>query len=79
MLKAYEGYFEDGQFFPLGAPINITKRRRVILTVLDEDVSVGSETTQAAALRDFFDAVNASDEKIPEVFDRVNFSQEVNL
>jgi hypothetical protein len=35
-MEAYEGYLENGQFFPLGTQPNIIGRRRVILTVLDE-------------------------------------------
>jgi len=54
MLEAYEGYFEDGQFFPLGAQINIANRRRVILTVLDDAIPSGAVTPQAAALLEFF-------------------------
>ena len=54
MLEAYEGYLEDGQFFPLGAQINIANRRRVILTVLDDAIPSGAVTPQAAALLEFF-------------------------
>ena len=36
MLRAYEGYFEKGKFYPIGAPVSIEERRRVIITVLDE-------------------------------------------
>jgi hypothetical protein len=37
-MQAYEGYFEDGRFTPIGASARITGRRRVIMTVLDEPV-----------------------------------------
>ena len=35
-MQAYEGYMENGQFFPAGQPVKMPGRRRVILTVLDE-------------------------------------------
>ena len=38
MLQAYEGYFENGQFYPIG-PASIQDRRRVIVTVLDEPMN----------------------------------------
>ena len=36
--KAYEGYFENGQFRVSGMTIHIPERRRVFLAILDEDV-----------------------------------------
>ena len=46
-MQAYEGYFENGLFYPIGAPVSIQGRRRVILTVLDEPVPGNTETPQA--------------------------------
>lgn len=37
MLQAYEGYLDDGRIFPAVSPIKITGRRKVIITVLDEE------------------------------------------
>jgi hypothetical protein len=78
MLQAYEGYLEKGRFFPIGAPMNIQGRRRVIVTVLDEPAPESKETQQAKAWRDFFETVNASDEDIPRTFERVDGLQFVN-
>ena len=47
-MQAYEGYFENGLFYPIGAPVSIQGRRRVILTVLDEPVPENKETPQAS-------------------------------
>jgi len=33
--QAYEGYVEDGQFYPQETPIRLTGRFRAVLTVLD--------------------------------------------
>jgi hypothetical protein len=78
-MQAYEGYFENGRFFPIGPQVSIPGRRHVIVAVLDEPAQRTDETAQAAAWREFFDAVNASDEEIPETFERVNFTRKVDL
>ena len=78
-MQAYDGYFENGLFYPIGAPVSIQGRRRVILTVLDEPVQGSNETPQAKAWREFFDEVNASNEEIPEKFERINFTREVGI
>jgi len=36
-MQAYEGYLEDGRFFPLGTQAKLTGRQRVIVTVLDDE------------------------------------------
>ena len=51
----------------------------MILTVLDEPAPVNTENEHAKAWREFFAAVNASDEEVPETFERVNFSREIDL
>ena len=35
-MQAFEGYLENGRFFPIGKPMRIVGRRRVRMTVLDE-------------------------------------------
>lgn len=79
MLRAYEGYLEKGRFFPIGKPVSIQGRRRVIVTVLDEPTPEAKETSHATAWRKFFEEVNASSEEIPETFERVNFAREADL
>jgi hypothetical protein len=78
IMQAYQGYFEGGKFVSSGT-VEIPERKRVILTVLDEPVQERHENKQAEAWQEFFDTVNASDEKIPETFERVNFSQKIDL
>jgi len=77
-MQAYQGYFENGQFISLDAA-KIPERKRTILTVLDEPIENRLENEQLIALQEFFDAVNASNEKIPETFERVNFLRPVDL
>ena len=50
-MQAYEGYFEDGQFYPIGQPVSIRGRRRVVMTVLEDSAAVQTETPQAKAWR----------------------------
>ena len=77
-MQTYEGYLDNGRFIPLVAA-NIPNRRRAILTVLDEPVKKTRETAHAKAWREFFEAINASDEEVPETFERVNFTREIDL
>ena len=44
MLQAYEGYLENGRFYPVGSPVNIEGRRRVIVTVLDKPINESRDT-----------------------------------
>ena len=74
-MQAYQGYFQDGQFVPIGAA-TIPERRRVIITVLDEPLPQHDE--QIEAFEEFMTAIHASGEKVPE-FERVNFTREVEL
>ena len=78
-MEAYEGYYEDGRFYPVGQTITIKGRRRVRMTVIEEPVTEQKETTQAAALREFYETVNTSSEEVPETFEKVNFAQEIAL
>ena len=38
-MQAYEGYFENGQFYISGKTAHINGRRKVIITILDEPVT----------------------------------------
>jgi len=78
-MQAYEGYFENGKFYSVGQSIQIPERQRVILTVLDEPITEHKENEQARAWRDFFNTINASDEEIPETFERFSISREVEI
>jgi len=35
-MQAYEGYFENGNFYPAGQTMRATGRRRAFITILDE-------------------------------------------
>jgi len=39
-IQAYEGYWENGKFFPIGNVSSTPERKKAILTVLDELVTV---------------------------------------
>ena len=77
--QAYEGYFENGQFYSAGLTKPIKGRRKAFITILDEIEIVNSETEDAKAWREFFEAANENDEKIPEAFAKVNFNREVEI
>jgi len=77
-MQAYQGYFENGQFVSLDT-VKIPERKRTILTVLDEPIKEHLENEQLIALQELFDTINASDEEIPETFERVKFLRPVDL
>ena len=72
-MQSCEGYFENGRFVPIGNPINIPDRRRVVLTVLDEPAQ--ADDTHAEAWRVCLEAIQRiDDEPIPE-FERIRFKE----
>ncbi|MDR1559015.1 MAG: hypothetical protein LBS84_04805 [Clostridiales bacterium] len=73
-----EGYFENGKFYPFEQATQITGRRRALITILDEPAKDKAISKRLAALDEFFDAIGASDEEIPE-FERVNINRELDL
>jgi hypothetical protein len=38
-MQAYEGYLENDRFYPIGPPVRLLGRRRVVLAVFEESVS----------------------------------------
>jgi hypothetical protein len=79
LLQAYEGYLEKNIFYPVGQPMKKSGRYHVIITVLEEAVLDADEKPQAKAWREFFDEINASEEQIPNVFERIDLSREIKL
>ena len=75
-MQIYEGYLEKGQFYPM-KPIEIDERCRAVITVIDDVVPKQSETIKANVLRKIFDIINTNGEKIPDKFERVNFTREI--
>lgn len=68
-MQAYEGYLDNGQFIPIGQPINFPGKCRVILTVFDEPLQ--EENQHAEVWSEFLSAIkNIDDEPIP-VFERI--------
>ena len=55
-MQAYEGFLENGQFFPIGVATRITGRRRVIMTVLNELAE--NEKTKKMPQREYLSALD---------------------
>ena len=78
-MEAYEGYYENDRFFPLGKALRIPGRHRAIITILTDEPVKSEETTERlAALDEFFSTIESSNEEVPE-FERVKFNREVDL
>jgi DNA/RNA-binding domain of Phe-tRNA-synthetase-like protein len=78
-MQAINGYIEDGQFIP-NEMVKLPKRIQVVLLFNEADLDNNkTETAHAKAWREFFNKVNASDEKVPDTFEKVDFKREVEL
>jgi hypothetical protein len=77
-LRTYEGYYEEGHFYPTGQISRLSGRQRVLITILDESEQDNATARRLAAIDDFFAAIDASEEEVPE-FERVKFNREVDL
>jgi len=70
--RAYEGYFENGNFYTAGKAISIPERRRVYITVLDEPIT---DNENANAWAEFLEELkNVKDEPLAD-FERVKFRE----
>ena len=81
MLQTYEGYYENGRFYPAGQPIMITGRKKVIMTVLKEAEADEGELThddetarRLAAIDVFLNGIAGCDEEVPE-FERIKLRE----
>jgi predicted secreted Zn-dependent protease len=83
-MQAYEGYLENGRFFPLGVQTNISGRRKVILTVIDEPLEENGMTAHQKSWKKFLEGIKRCEESLGDEFDkamneRVNFIRELDL
>ena len=46
-VVAYDGYFDNGNFYASGKIIRLPERRRVVITILDESQSTETESEDA--------------------------------
>ena len=75
MLKAYEGYLEEDRFYPIGAPMNIQGRRKVIVTVLNEPTGKKSDTW--AELKKLVSEMSEDEKPRLEDFPRTKFGRKL--
>lgn len=71
--QAYEGYFENGQFYPIGKEVQVTGRRRAFITIFEEpfkdEFVVDKEKQQA--INAFFDMKNPQSLPDDTVYDSI--------
>jgi len=73
-MQAYEGYFENGQFYTTGQIAHIKGRRRAIINILDDVVSEAQTRSQKqlVAIKRLVEANKAiTDEPLDEEFDKI--------
>jgi hypothetical protein len=77
-MQAYEGYFENGRFYPTEHPVHMPGRRCAFIAILDEPAQSEAIAKRVAALDEFFAAIENSDENVPE-FERIKFNRNIDL
>ena len=73
-MQAYEGYFENGRFYPAEQTMRVTGRRRAVISIFDEEGTATQirSQKQLEAFRRFVAANKAvTDEPIDEEFDEI--------
>ena len=85
-MQAYEGYFENGQFYPIGQTAHIKGRRRAFITILEEPpmqlktIDKDEYESRAAWLKRLKDAIDLSlDEEFPFLSRSQEMHEPVNL
>jgi len=73
-MQTYEGYVENGQFFPIGSNLSVTGRRRAFVTILNEPARDDETACRLDALDKFFAEIEDNDEKVPE-FERIKLRE----
>ena len=74
--RAYEGYFEGGQFYTAGKPLRIPERRRVYITVLDALTHEDTSTDWVDELERMVKE-DSSEKLRMEDFPRADFTREI--
>ena len=80
-MQAYEGYFENGIFHAAGHIVRIPERRRVFLTVLEEQPTQLIDKDKRIFWAEFDRMVDESTNEVlrEENFSRLNFGRELIL
>jgi len=79
MLQTYEGYIENGRFYPKEDSVNLKKRRDVKVIFLDEPEEEVIE--EIKSWDDFFRIAKELDEEDPHFFDdflRPSYFRKIN-
>jgi len=71
-MQAYEGYFENGQFYPMMQAVRTFGRRRAFLTILDEPVT---NNEHLKAWQEFFKEIEEIDDEPLLEIERVKFRE----
>ena len=70
-MQACEGYFENGQFYPIGKVARMPGRHRAVLTIMDElaqSADVDDIQLRSAWLKKLNMAIGLSlDEELPDI------------
>jgi hypothetical protein len=74
--QAYEGYFENGQFYAAGQTVRIPEHRRVYITILDEPAA---DNENAEAWSEFLEEIKKIDDEPLAEFERIKMREAERL
>jgi hypothetical protein len=81
-MQAYEGYFENGRFTPIGKAVTVHGRRRAVMTLFDEHTPppTAEQERRVAWLKRLHKAIDLSmDEELPEFSRSTIMREPLNL
>ena len=81
---AYEGYFNNGQFYASGKAVKIPEKHRIVITILDEIVAKIETTEQKESAQEWLDdllkILQNDDKELDESdFPRISFRKPEEL
>ena len=81
---AYEGYFNNGQFYASGKTVKIPEKRRIVITILDETEAKIEATEQKESAQEWLDdlllILQDDDKELDESdFPRISFRKPEEL
>jgi hypothetical protein len=74
-MLVIQGYFEAGKFIS-DTPVAIPENKKTIITVLDENIQ---RTDQKKIWNEFREAIEKSNEELPDYIPRLNLTRKVDL
>ena len=70
-VRAYEGYFIDGNFYSAGQVVTIPERQLVYITIIEEQTT----ENESLAWKEFLSEIKKIDDEPLKEFERIKFRE----